>query len=52
MEEKNELEHYSESKSETVLCESRARSEIKEQKNRLKLFRESWFEEEVKGTEI
>ena len=32
MEEKNELEDYSESKSETFLCESRARSEIKEEK--------------------
>lgn len=32
LEEKNELEHYS---------ESRARTELKEQKNRLKLFHES-----------
>ena len=41
LEEKNELEPYSESKSETFLCESRARTEIKEQKKRLKLFCES-----------
>ena len=32
LEEKNELEHYS---------ESRARTELKEEKKRLKLFRES-----------
>ena len=32
LEEKNELEHYSESKSETFFCESRIRTELKEQK--------------------